>query len=163
MSTFKLAIVMFFLVCTHSFGQTSFWTSSSAPRTQQVTSTASVTLGLKFYSEVPGQITGVRFYKGSRNTGTHLGALWASTGAKLASVTFSGETASGWQQANFSSPVAITANTTYVISYSAPYGSHAHDQYYSWSTRSAATAAGVRLGAGRVYLRFGRFVSYQCV
>ncbi len=46
---------------------------------------------------------GIRFYKGVANTGTHMGALWSSTGAKLANVTFSGETASGWQQANFSS------------------------------------------------------------
>jgi hypothetical protein len=137
MNIFKLALAMFFVVCTHAFGQTSFWPSSTVPKTTQVTSTAAVTLGLKFYSEVSGSVTGVRFYKGTRNTGTHVGTLWAASGAKLASVTFSGETASGWQQANFSSPIAITANTTYVISYSAPYGAHAHDQYYSWSTLSA--------------------------
>jgi len=35
----------------------------------------------------------------------------------LASVTFTGETASGWQQANFATPVVITAGTTYTISY----------------------------------------------
>src|SRR6266849_6508189 len=51
------------------------------------------------------------------NTGTHVGRLWGPTGALLASVTFTGETASGWQQANFSTPVAITANTVYVASY----------------------------------------------
>jgi hypothetical protein len=53
-------------------------------------------------------------------------------------VTFSGETASGWQQANFSSPIGIAANTTYVISYLAPNGSYANDQSYSWSTVSAS-------------------------
>ena len=99
--------------------------------------TASVTLGVKFYSDVPGFITGVRFYKGSHNTGTHVGALWASSGTKLASVTFSGETASGWQQANFSTPISIGANTTYVISYLAPRGYYACDQNYSWSAVSA--------------------------
>ena len=88
---------------------------------------------------LPDTVTGVRFYKGTRNTGTHVGALWTSTGTKLASVNFSGETASGWQQANFSSPVNITANTTYVISYTAPYGAHAHDQYYSWGNLNAAS------------------------
>ena len=46
-----------------------------------------------------------------------MGRLWSHTGALLASVTFAGETASGWQQANFSTPVAITANTVYVASY----------------------------------------------
>ncbi|HEX2708063.1 MAG TPA: DUF4082 domain-containing protein, partial [Solirubrobacterales bacterium] len=35
---------------------------------------------------------------------------------------FSGETASGWQQVSFSSPVSIQANTTYVAGYLAPKG-----------------------------------------
>ena len=30
--------------------------------------------------------------------------------------------ASGWQQVNFSTPVTITANTTYIASYLAPKG-----------------------------------------
>ena len=61
-----------------------------------------------------GYITGIRFYKGSGNTGTHVGHLWTSTGTLLATATFSNETASGWQQVNFATPVAITAGTTYV-------------------------------------------------
>src|SRR6476659_3474251 len=123
MTRFWFALATFF-ICANVYGQTSFWPNSSIPRLTQVTSTASV--------------TGVRFYKGSRNTGTHTGALWTSTGTKLASVNFSGETASGWQQANFSSPINIAANTTYVISYTAPYGAHAHDQYYSWANLNAS-------------------------
>ena len=137
MTSFRFALATF-LVCAPMFGQTSFWPNSSIPRLTQVTSTTSVTVGLTFYSDVAGSVTGVRFYKGSRNTGTHVGALWTGTGTKLASVNFSGETASGWQQANFSSPVNITANTTYVISYTAPYGAHAHDQYYSWVNLNAS-------------------------
>ena len=43
--------------------------------------------------------------------------LWTATGTLLATATFTNETASGWQQVNFSSPVAITAGTTYVASY----------------------------------------------
>ena len=47
-----------------------------------------------------------------------MGNLWnAASKSLLASATFSSETASGWQQANLSSPVAITANTLYVVSY----------------------------------------------
>ena len=38
-------------------------------------------------------------------------------GNSLASATFTNETASGWQTVAFASPVAITANTTYVASY----------------------------------------------
>jgi hypothetical protein len=46
----------------------------------------------------------------------------------LASATAAGETATGWQQVTFSSPVAITAGTTYVAPYSAPNGHYAVDQ-----------------------------------
>ena len=84
--------------------------------------TLPVELGVKFVSEVPGFVSGVRFYKSAGNTGTHVGNLWSSTGTRLATVTFTGETASGWQQVNFSTPVAVAANTTYVVSYFAPNG-----------------------------------------
>src|SRR4030095_13874416 len=77
-----------------------------------------------------GFITGVRFYKGVNNTGTHVGSLWSSAGALLARATFTGETASGWQQVNFSSPVAITANTVYVASYFSPTGDFPVDRSY---------------------------------
>ena len=40
----------------------------------------------------------------------------------LATVTFSGESSTGWQQAQLSTPVALTANTTYIVSYYAPVG-----------------------------------------
>jgi uncharacterized protein (TIGR03437 family) len=92
--------------------------------------TQSVELGLKFRSMVAGSVTGIRFYKGPQNTGTHVGHLWAGTGTLLAKVTFSGETSSGWQQANFTSPVAITANTTYVVSYHASKGHYSDDTSY---------------------------------
>ncbi|MGE5644760.1 MAG: DUF4082 domain-containing protein, partial [Acidobacteriota bacterium] len=99
----------------------SIWAPTVTPTTVD-SDTDSVELGMKFRSDVAGTVTGVRFYKAAANTGTHTGHLWSSTGALLASVTFSGETASGWQQANFTTPVAIAANTTYVVSYHAPNG-----------------------------------------
>jgi len=37
----------------------------------------------------------------------------------LGTVSFQSETASGWQTATLSTPVAIDANTTYVVSYNA--------------------------------------------
>ena len=121
MTIYKLAAAMLLFFCTEAVGQNHLAQLVLGPSTPEVTNdTASVTLGVKFYSDVPGFITGVRFYKGSHNTGTHVGTLWASSGTKLASVTFSGETASGWQQANFSTPISIVANATYVISYLAP-------------------------------------------
>jgi hypothetical protein len=97
-------------------------TAAPAPGSQSVNDSAisaagGVDVGIKFTSDVAGTVTGVRFYKGSLDTGTQMGELWSNTGTLLASVTFTGESASGWQQAEFSSPVLINANTVYIIAY----------------------------------------------
>ncbi len=97
------------------------------PGTADASDTGAVELGVKFRANVSGFVTGVRFYKGALNTGTHVANLWTSTGTLLATATFTNETASGWQQANFSTPVAISANTTYIVSYFAPGGEYAFD------------------------------------
>jgi post-segregation antitoxin (ccd killing protein) len=73
-------------------------------------------LGMKFTSAKAGQIQAIRYYKSPSETGTHVGRIWSSTGTLLASVTFTNETASGWQQQALSTPVTIPANTTYVVS-----------------------------------------------
>jgi hypothetical protein len=92
---------------------------------------SSVELGLKFRSDKDGLIAGVRFYKGgAANGGQHLGRLWTSDGTLLGTVTFANETNSGWQQALFQTPIPITANTTYVVSYFAPQGNYAADNNY---------------------------------
>lgn len=78
---------------------------------------SAVELGVKFRSDVPGEIAGIRFFKTGGNTGAHTGTLWNSAGYRLATVTFSQESASGWQEAAFSTPVAIEAGATYVASY----------------------------------------------
>ena len=108
-------------------GPFSIWASTAAPVVSSANDSSSVEVGVKFTSDVAGYITGIRFYKGAGNTGTHIGHLWTSTGTLLASATFTNETASGWQQVNFATPVAIAANTTYVASYLAPAGHYAAD------------------------------------
>lgn len=89
-----------------------------------------IELGVKFRSDLAGYIYGVRFYKGTSNTGTHRGNLWTRSGGLLASATFTNETASGWQEVRFAAPVAISANTTYVASYFAPVGRYAYSSDY---------------------------------
>lgn len=89
-----------------------------------------VTLGVRFASSVAGQILGVRFYKYAGNTGSHVANLWSASGSKLATVTFAGESASGWQQQLFNAPVAIAAGTTYVASYQATVGHYAFNSAY---------------------------------
>ncbi|MDA8430934.1 MAG: DUF4082 domain-containing protein [Geobacteraceae bacterium] len=91
---------------------------------------SAVELGLKFRSDVSGTVTGIRFYKAVTNTGTHTGTLWSSSGTRLATATFSNETASGWQQVNFATPVVISANTIYVASYHTNSGHYSDDQNF---------------------------------
>ncbi len=85
---------------------------------------------MKFYSDVSGQINGIRFYKGRGITGTHTGSLWSSTGTLLATGTFTNETLTGWQVLLFSAPVAISANTIYVASYNTSTGGYAVNLQY---------------------------------
>ncbi|MBJ6727573.1 DUF4082 domain-containing protein [Geomesophilobacter sediminis] len=106
------------------------WPSSAVPKQADSGADSSVELGVKFKADTNGTISGIRFYKASTNTGTHTGTLWSATGTKLATATFSGETASGWQQVNFSTPVAVTAGTVYVASYHCPAGHYAGDLNY---------------------------------
>ncbi|MEA5502813.1 DUF4082 domain-containing protein [Halotia wernerae UHCC 0503] len=105
----------------------SIWNSSTTPANPSINDPGAVELGVKFQSDINGFITGIRFYKGSGNTGTHIGNLWSINGTKLATATFSNETALGWQQVSFNTPVAITANTTYVASYHTETGNYAAD------------------------------------
>jgi hypothetical protein len=77
---------------------------------------------MAFTSAVAGDVLGVRFYKGTGDVGQHTGSLWGPTGTRLATVTFTNETASGWQYAVFNTPVAIQPGTRYVVSYYAPVG-----------------------------------------
>ncbi|HET7486306.1 MAG TPA: DUF4082 domain-containing protein [Acidimicrobiales bacterium] len=110
------------------------WPASAAPANPSVGDSSSVELGVKFRADQAGTITGVRFYKGAANTGTHVGSLWDSAGTLLAQATFVNETATGWQQVNFTSGVQVAAGTTYVASYFAPVGRYAGDNDYFATT-----------------------------
>ena len=106
------------------------WPVTAVPKVVDGGADKSVELGVKFRSDVAGWITGIRYYKASANTGTHVGSLWTTTGTRLASATFTGETASGWQEVSFAAPVAISANTVYVASYHAKSGHYSADVNY---------------------------------
>jgi hypothetical protein len=100
----------------------SLFSSSATPAVIDSGETAALNLGVRFIPTVDGSVTGLRFYKAEANTGTHSGSLWTADGTLLARVAFTNETASGWQKAQFSSAIAVTAGTTYVVSYHAPEG-----------------------------------------
>jgi hypothetical protein len=98
----------------------------STPTTVDSGDTSAIEIGLKFRADQGGQVTGVRFFKATANTGTHVVSLWTSAGQRLAQATLTGETASGWQSATFTTAVPVTAGTTYVVSYFAPAGHYAY-------------------------------------
>jgi len=106
------------------------WPGTAIPNVIDSGPDNSVELGVKFRSDISGYVTGVRFYKASANTGTHVGNLWTSSGTRLATATFTSETSSGWQQVNFSTPVNITSNTIYVASCHVPTGHYSEDDGY---------------------------------
>ena len=116
----SLAVVQNTCPCT-------IWPATATPADIDVGPDSSVELGVSFKSDTNGYITGIRFYKSAANTGTHVGNLWSGSGTLLATATFTGETASGWQQVNFSNPVAITGNTVYVASYFVTAGHYSAD------------------------------------
>ncbi len=108
----------------------SVWSTSTVPSLVDGGPDSPVELGARFRTDVAGSVVGIRFYKSTANTGNHVANLWTTAGAKLATAAFANETASGWQQVNFSTPVSISASTVYIASYSALNGHYSADLNY---------------------------------
>lgn len=119
-----------------------------APATQSLFSKSSVPanlndglagfeLGMRFSSNVAGQITAIQYYKpSSEGAGTHTGRIWnGSTLALLTSVSFANETASGWQEQALSTPLSISANTIYIVSYNTI-------SHYNWTANAFPASNG---------------------
>jgi N,N-dimethylformamidase beta subunit-like protein/uncharacterized protein DUF4082/Big-like domain-containing protein len=123
------------------------WPATAVPIVVNSGDGGAVELGVKIRTSAAGSVTGIRFYKSPNNTGTHTGSLWTASGQRLATGTFTGETASGWQQLNFATPVPVKANTTYIASYYAPNGGYSYDGGY-FSSKSAGLAPLTALQSG---------------
>jgi len=80
-----------------------------------------IELGVKFRAAQAGNITQLKYYRAAGDAGDvdiREGHLWSSDGTLLATVTFnSGMGDDGWQVASLANPVAILANTDYIVSY----------------------------------------------
>src|SRR4051812_28708585 len=50
----------------------SIWSNSISPINSSANDTNAVEVGVKFKSDVSGQVTGIKFYKGLENIGTHV-------------------------------------------------------------------------------------------
>ena len=106
------------------------WGQNVAPEVVDSGDTQPVEVGFKFKSDLHGTVSGVRFYKATANTGTHIGNLWSADGTLLARATFTGESASGWHQVTFQTPVTIQQGVTYLASYYAPKGHYSSSDGY---------------------------------
>jgi hypothetical protein len=120
--------------------------------------TSRVELGMSFSTSAAGSVTAIRFFKGATNTGTHTGSLWSSTGQRLATVTFTGESASGWQTAQLATPVALTVGQTYVVSYFAPVGRYSKTvNFFSTPRTAGPLTAGTTTNGRYLYATAGGF------
>ena len=92
---------------------------------------SAVSLGIKFYSTQPGTISGIRFYRGAKNSDGYVTRLYSAGGTLLAQATLATDSCAVpcWEQANFASPVSIASDTTYVASYYTSNGLYP-DGYY---------------------------------
>jgi len=124
------------------------WTSAAVPAIPTAPDATPIEVGVRFTADVNGRITGIRFYKGAANTGTHVANLWSAAGTLLATATFTAESSAGWQQVRFPAPVAITAGTTYVASYFAPNGGYSKSEGYFASARDNAPLHAPADGSG---------------
>ncbi len=133
------------------------WDDSAVPAVAATTDTRAVNLGVRFIASEDLEITGVRFYKGPGNTGTHVGSLWSAAGELMAQATFAGESTNGWQQVLFDQPVTVTAGSTYVASYHAPVGAYAANAGYFTTdhNKGPLTAPALSGGTGNGVYRYG--------
>jgi hypothetical protein len=88
-----------------------------------------VTLGVKFWSSQPGTISGIRFYRAVHSPQGYVAKLYSADGTLLGSATIAQESGAlpGWQEADFASPMSISANTTYIAAYYCSVGQGAWD------------------------------------
>jgi hypothetical protein len=103
--------------------------------------------GMQFVPDVNGYITALSYYKPAGIGGTRTGNLWTSTGTNLASQVYTNETASGWQQVVLSTPVPVTAGTSYVVSYFSSTGDYMSTPDYFLQQVGAGLVQGLVEGA----------------
>jgi hypothetical protein len=96
--------------------------SSGKPAVSSIDAGEPVELGVAIRPTVDGTVIGLRFYKIKGDLGPHVGSVWTRKGERLASVSFHGESESGWQEAIFETLIEVQANQLLVASYFAPVG-----------------------------------------
>ena len=126
----------------------SLFSASNTPAQTNLNDGSQLEVGVKFQSSVAGQITALKFYRSAGDTGPDILDLWTTTGTNLASATFTNTAASGWQTVSLATPVAISANTTYVASYHTTGTYVATDNFFTTAFTSGVLTAPSTTTAG---------------
>ena len=97
----------------------SIWSDSTPLSAVVDTDTKPVELGLKFRSDVDGEVSAIRFYRAVANESGYFVHLWSSTGELLGTgMAFEGQQpAPGWQTVQFYPPIPVKAKQIYIASY----------------------------------------------
>jgi hypothetical protein len=103
---------------------TGIFSDTMRPRVAVDRDRNAVELGVKFIPQRTGSVTGLQYYQGSRDENVTSATLWSSSGTALATVNFAATTKVGWRTIALTKPVALTAGTSYVVSYYAPRGGY---------------------------------------
>lgn len=104
---------------------------TGTPQTPIDSDPNSVTLGVQFRSSQAGTIKGVRFYRASRSSTGYAGGIYdGSSGARLATTSVTSEPCASmpcWEELDFTTPLSIAANKTYIAAYFVKGGHYAGD------------------------------------
>ena len=125
------------LISARPFTSFTVFQPSDVPSTPLTNDGTAIEVGAKIRSTVKGIITAIRYYKGTGTTGVHKGHIWTSTGTLIAEAIFTGETASGWQEMAFTTPVPIEPGITYVASYHSASGDYCYTNPSLTSTQGS--------------------------
>ncbi|MBH8571834.1 DUF4082 domain-containing protein [Nostocaceae cyanobacterium CENA369] len=127
----------------------SFWNDSTQPGKAFELDNNAVELGLRFRSNVDGEISAIRFYRAVAIDSGYKVNLWSATGQLLGSgiaVEGQGPTP-GWQTVQLYPPVAIKANQFYVASYYASRGTYSvSENFFTNTTVNSGPLSALRDG-----------------
>jgi hypothetical protein len=128
---------------------------SAPPGTANYSGNA-VNLGVKFRTSTQGTMTHCWFYKIATDTGTHVCTVYrVFDGSTVGTVDFADESASGWQDQAFASPLNIAADEDYIVTVSHPTGNWTGTTDYFASTYTngnlTATTEGTDYAGRYVY------------
>jgi hypothetical protein len=64
----------------------------------------------------PTQLTALRYYRASSESGTHTARVWTAAGSLIGSTTFQSDAGPGWKEQALATPISLTPGQVYVVS-----------------------------------------------